>query len=304
MATFKVVYVIPNSHSNETNQVDKSSLVQAQRSGLWRKMIVGVLASFVSVHWAQADVITLSAFSNPTVETFENILGISVPVDFQAFGHPPTGFRFPSGLTLVAPNPNPPRGLVIGDFRVGRAIYGLGNGGEISSPADLHSGTAYASADGDAGTFRFAFNTPVNLVGVFVSPFRDQPGEAQAPITLSIFDTSGNTIESDLFPSIPPPPLRGGNFIGVGSDVPLGSFEISSPTPFFVFDDVTFEGTAVPEPPGLILVSIGTFGLIALGLRTGELWRVRPLLTGLPEHPEVFRTSDTFSYLHTSRKAA
>jgi hypothetical protein len=38
--------------------------------------------------------------------------------------------------------------------------------------------------------------------------------------------------------------------------------------------------------------------------RTGELWRVRPLFTGLPEHPEVFRTSDTFSYLHTSRKAA
>jgi hypothetical protein len=35
----------------------------------------------------------------------------------------------------------------------------------------------------------------------------------------------------------------------------------------------------------------------------GELWRVRPLFTQLPEHPEVFRPSDSISYLHTSRKA-
>lgn len=35
-----------------------------------------------------------------------------------------------------------------------------------------------------------------------------------------------------------------------------------------------------------------------------ELWRVRPLFARLPERPEVFRTSDSLSYLHTSRKAA
>lgn len=38
--------------------------------------------------------------------------------------------------------------------------------------------------------------------------------------------------------------------------------------------------------------------------RTAELWRVRPLFARLPERPEVFRTSDSLSYLHTSRKAA
>jgi hypothetical protein len=37
---------------------------------------------------------------------------------------------------------------------------------------------------------------------------------------------------------------------------------------------------------------------------TADLWWVRPLFTHLPERPEVFRTSDSFSYLHTSRKAA
>jgi hypothetical protein len=38
--------------------------------------------------------------------------------------------------------------------------------------------------------------------------------------------------------------------------------------------------------------------------RAAELWRVRPLFTRLPERPEVFRTIDSLSYLHTSRKAA
>lgn len=37
--------------------------------------------------------------------------------------------------------------------------------------------------------------------------------------------------------------------------------------------------------------------------QSGELWRVRPLFTLLPEHPQVFRTTDSLSYLHTSRKA-
>ena len=36
----------------------------------------------------------------------------------------------------------------------------------------------------------------------------------------------------------------------------------------------------------------------------GELWRVRPLFTSLPDHPEVFRATDSLSYLHTSYKAA
>jgi hypothetical protein len=38
--------------------------------------------------------------------------------------------------------------------------------------------------------------------------------------------------------------------------------------------------------------------------RAAELWRVRPLFTRLPERPEVFRTSDSLGYLHTSRKSA
>jgi len=63
-------------------------------------------------------------------------------------------------------------GLVIGDFRLGGAVYGLANNGGIQSPADLHGGTAYASAGGDAGTFRFGFETPMNVVGAFVSSFK------------------------------------------------------------------------------------------------------------------------------------
>jgi hypothetical protein len=35
---------------------------------------------------------------------------------------------------------------------------------------------------------------------------------------------------------------------------------------------------------------------------SGELWRVRPLFTSLPEHPEVFRATDRLSYLHTCHK--
>ena len=149
-------------------------------------------------------------------------------------------------------------GLVIGDFRLGSAVYGLANNGGIQSPADLHGGTAYASADGDAGTFRFGFETPVNVVGAFVSSFKGQPTEDSQPMPLSIFDLSGNLIESDVFTSLPPPPLRNHDFIGVGSTTLIGSFAISSPVPFFVFDDV-------PRQPGPEALRSRATGWLALG---------------------------------------
>jgi hypothetical protein len=201
------------------------------------------------------------------VEGFEGVIGVSVPVDFQGFGHPPAGFHFSSGLTFLAPNPNPPFDFLIGDFSQGNAMYGLGASGRIQGPGDLHGGTAYAAAGGDVGTFRFGFDNPVNLVGVFASSFQVQPGQERQPITLSIFDTAGILIESDVFTSIPPPPLRDGNFIGVGSTTPIGSFTISSPLPFFVFDDVMFESTAIPEPTTLTLFVVGALGLVGCGWR-------------------------------------
>jgi hypothetical protein len=192
------------------------------------------------------------------------------------YGAPPAGLTLPSGLVFVSPNPNPPnRGFIIGDykFNAGFGGYGLGTNGFISSPADLHSGTAFAASESGTAltstiTFRFPF--PVDKVGAFVSSLN------AVPITLSIFDSNGLLIESDTFPSTLPVPLTDKSFLGVGSSTPIESFSIGVPPSggsigFYVFDDVTFEAAPpVPEPSSLALLALG--GVALAGWRR---WRKR-----------------------------
>jgi hypothetical protein len=102
----------------------------------------------------------------------------------------------------------------------------------------------------------------MHLVGTFAS------SDAALPVTLSVFDTSGGLIEQLTLPSTLPVPLSDAHFIGLKSPTPIGSFTIGA-TGFFVFDDVLFQTTSVPEPATVIMLGSGLVGL------AGYAWRRR-----------------------------
>ncbi|MCH8851070.1 MAG: hypothetical protein IID41_00295 [Planctomycetes bacterium] len=200
---------------------------------------LAVVAVAIVVGSAMAEIITLDDIDSPQIEDFEGIIGVTVPPGLFSggmYGAPPANVPLPSGLTLTFPDPNPPTGtdFIIGDylFDGGGGTYGLG-GGSISSPADLHSGTAFAGA-GEGGGFIYTFEFPVPVVdfGMFAATVTGQ-------LTLTTFTPAGAQIESITFNTIPPP-LTDLSFIGLGNTGPIGSFEIRSES-YFVWDDVLWE---------------------------------------------------------------
>ncbi len=204
-----------------------------------KRGVLAIFAAAIAVAPATAEIITLGDIESPQVEDFEGIIGVTVPAGLFSggmYGAPPANVPLPSGLTLIFPDPNSPKGtdFIIGDFLFdsGDGGYGLG-GTDITSPADLHSGTAFAGAGVDGGfIYTFEFPMPVSDFGMFAAAATPQ-------ITLTTFTPDGAQIESITFNTIPVP-LTDSNFIGLGNSGPIGSFEISSET-FFVWDDVLWE---------------------------------------------------------------
>jgi len=224
--------------------------------------------------------IALSVFSSPTVETFEAVA--TAPNFVFAL---PTGYVFPSGVTLKGPNPNSQDELLVLDFLGPFPVYGLFDNGTINSSTKLRSGTGYVVEGGSTegqNTFTFEFPGPVSEVGLFVSALKEddlttrgipQGGSVDTPITMQIFDTSGGLIESHTFATTSAVPLTDDNFIGVGSTTAIGSFAVSSPVGQFhgfAFDDVIFQPTdVVPEPGTWFLVGLGAGSLVlSKGRRT------------------------------------
>lgn len=177
----------------------------------------------------------------PRVERFEGVLGVGVPADLfgGAFGDPPTGFRFPSGLLLVSPDPNV-ASLLVGDFRVGDAVYGLGSNGVIATSADIRSGTAYACAGKETGgTFRFRFPASTRAWGVFVS------SQNASAITLRTLDADGHVLDAHRFERTERVPLDDRTFLGLGFAGEGAIAEIET-TRFVAFDDLIWAGGGCP----------------------------------------------------------
>lgn len=185
--------------------------------------------------------IGLGDIASPRVERFEGVVGVDVPGDLfgGAFGDPPTGYRFASGLVLVSPDPNV-GSFIVGDFRVGEAVYGLGSNGVIESIADLRSGSAFACAGRETGgTFRFRFPSATGAWGVFIS------SQNASAVTLRTLDADGNMLDEHRFDSTQRVPLDERTFLGIGFAGEGVIAEIAG-TRFVAFDDLVWAGGGCP----------------------------------------------------------
>jgi hypothetical protein len=244
---------------------------------------IGVILNGISGTVAEAISIGSDRFTaSAIVESFEGLVpAANIPqVDSSGILKPGVNgpFTFSSGVTLTRPVPNMPppaaSGVLVGDFSIGRAIFGLGENGQIQSVADIPNGTAYFALNAHPGPIEFTFPSPVLRVGAFITG-GGSPGGAGI---LSAFDRSGNILESVRRSKVNVSDWKT-NFLGVedpgitritfsDTDAPLGFNTL-------VLDSLTFE--SVPEPASISLVLLGCFTMFFLAnwekLRRGHVKR-------------------------------
>ena len=173
-------------------------------------------------------------------------------------------FSFGSGVTLTAPIPNANRfsRVLVGDFKLGPAPWGLGMNGDLTS-ARVVSGSAYLGNNNccsEAAPLRLQFSSDMLRVGIYATDFDDRT------ITLTAFDALGAILESVSVGAVP---VRswGSNFLGVENSAGIRSITLFSVAGVPVYDDLMFE--AVPEPSISVLVFIGAMMMIMCVSRTG-----------------------------------
>jgi len=163
-----------------------------------KKVLLTLAICLFIVSNADAILIGPGAFGpTATRESFEGLsagTNIEVWSSDSAFLVPGVSgpYTVSSGVTLTAPIPNPTGsgGVLIGDFALGSATWGLGAYGTVSS-ADVPSGTAYMGLNStSSGSFiEFTFPSDMLMVGAFVDSYG-------ANTTLEAFDSLGNLIET------------------------------------------------------------------------------------------------------------
>jgi hypothetical protein len=188
-------------------------------------------------------------------ESFEGLsAGYNITQPYSGIGYLEPGviepFTFSSGVTLTWPIPNPgisPGGVIVGDWSLGDAWWGLDTNGNIASALDIPYGTAYIGLNYGAGggPIEFTFDIDMFSVGAYVTAARDQ-------ITLTAFDASNNILGTASVPSVHVSQW-GSNWLGITNSAGIRSVEFSGD--FEVLDGLTF--TIIPAPGAILLVSIG-----------------------------------------------
>jgi hypothetical protein len=218
--------------------------------------------SLSNTYSAEAAQIGASAFgAGATVESFEGLsAGLNITSASGGYLNPGinTSFTFVSGVTLTNPIPNPGigRGVIVGDFSIGSASFGLASNGSISSSSDVLDGSAYIAIDrpSAAGPMEFTFSAPVLRVGGFVT-------SGGQDITLSAYDIANVLLESISISSVNVSDWKN-NFLGLQNSAGIAKITFSSD--YLVLDKLTFESgvTAVPTPallPGLLGLGLGAW---------------------------------------------
>lgn len=200
---------------------------------------------------AQAVQISQDNFgSGAIVESFEGLSpGPNLTLQGNNAGYLNPGviepFTFGSGVTLTGSV----IGVLIGDWSIGPAFFGLGNNGLVASVADVPDGSAYLAIN-FGSVVEFTFPSDIVRVGGLVT------SAGSSPIYLSAFDEFDTLLETV---SIYPVTVSdwSSNFLGLENTAGIRRV-IFSPTPtstgsYMVLDRLTFEpisspSVAVPEP--------------------------------------------------------
>ena len=179
-------------------------------------LYLALTAVLVPAFSAEAIPIGAGAFGGgAAVESFEGLApGPNIPL-YGSTGFLEPGvvgpFGFASGATLTSPIPNPGfvGGVLIGDWSIGSAGFGLAGNGFIGSAADVPFGSAYLALNDYAasGPIEFTFSTDMLRVGGYVTG-------AFGDITMSTFDSSAVLLETVSIGSVDVSSW-GSNFIGL-----------------------------------------------------------------------------------------
>lgn len=202
------------------------------------------------------------------VESFEAIaLGPNIQIGMGVSLLEPgtvSAYTFASGITLVAPIPNPGvlnRGAFVHDLARGSDVQNnWGATGVVNDPTDVPFGDAYLGAFHPAvgtATVRFSFTTPVDRVGAYVT------GVASSIVTMRVYDGSGGLLETVSI-GVVPLTSWATNFMGIQRLGGISRVEFEGAD--FGLDALTFEDDPllVPEPGTLHTLAIGLAGLAGL----------------------------------------
>lgn len=221
---------------------------------------------------AQAVQISLDNFgSDAIVESFEGLSpGPNLTLDngtgYFRLREP---FTFESGVTLTEPVED----VLIGDWSIGDANYGLGPVGSVDSAAEVPDGSAYLTFTSvstsvlDLPALEFTFSSDILRVGGLIT----SASSIGLPIALSAFDASGTLLETVTISTVPVSDW-GSNFLGLENTggirrvtfnfspsdfMPLGLITRYSVLDRLTFEPISSPSTAVPEPTSALGILVG-----------------------------------------------
>ena len=211
------------------------------------QMLTIIIGSVLSFSLTQADQIDDSSFTaNASFESFEGLSvgeNITTKVDRHDVlvpGSDGIPFTLPSGVTITGSFPNDANIIngqfIIADFTLFPLFLGTEiPGDDIQTGDDVLFGTAYLK-DNKAEFIEITFPTDMLRVGIYALP-----GALDSNITLNVFDSSGNLIESAV--SSNPVLLQdwGNNFLGIENVAGIRKIQLIHNT-FALYDGLRFEG--------------------------------------------------------------